>query len=152
MFPAYGYNYLVLTRWVGSGCEKMLSRPLAELDQPNRRIAFADSSLDLYDHSQIGFYCLNAPDRWAKIVREGGCAWWDGAHGGWNWGDRKHDADNLGFVTPRHKASTASVGYLDGHTRARTWKELAKGTNFAPGITEDRLEVTRWADYEWDPH
>ncbi len=170
-FPNIGYNYAYLSPWlvINGGCEYSSGVALAAVSRPANIIAFTDTSLSDGDpacastsgcvpgpvlgaSSNLTYFQVNAPDAWTVFAPSPNyCVVYDGLHGGWDWtSNPKGDPDMLGFAAPRHTLG-ANLAFVDGHAKFEHWQQMAAGTNFAPGVSENNVVVKDPTQYQWDP-
>jgi prepilin-type N-terminal cleavage/methylation domain-containing protein/prepilin-type processing-associated H-X9-DG protein len=148
-----GYNYLDLADWVA--CANTSSLSLATVDTPAFTIAFVDTgSADPMSNTGAGWMGANAPAQYAAIYPAPvTCTWWDGTHGGFDWtvNPASPTPDFLGFTVDRHSLGM-NVGWVDGHAKFQRWQQLSAGTNFAPGVSDLKVQVTNASLYPWGTH
>jgi prepilin-type N-terminal cleavage/methylation domain-containing protein/prepilin-type processing-associated H-X9-DG protein len=147
-----GYNYLDLSQW--DGCTTTEGLSLASVNAPASNISFADDSGSYpASLSASGWMGVNAPAQFAAIDPAPiSCTWVADAagHGGYDWVDNPTAThpDMLGFAIWRHTDGT-NVGWVDGHAKFLHWQQLYAGTNFAPGVSQLKVQVTDANAYLW---
>jgi len=145
-----GYNYLDLSQW--DNCSTTEGLSLATVTSPASNIAFTEtSSNDPAALSGQGWMGANAPAQFAAIDPAPiTCTWYTGVHGGYDWtvNPAATHPDFLGYSIWRHTDGT-NVGWVDGHAKYLHWQQLYAGTNFAPGMSELKVQITDQNAYLW---
>lgn len=146
-FPAYGYNYLNLSKFNGD-CNTSTGLSLAAINAPASTIAFADSRI--YGVN-AGSAFINDPNGWPRVLPlpDECIIYWGGTDGGWNWVAGAPKPRSMGYIEARHQDGV-NVCFVDGHSKYMKFQALAVGSNFGPGITENNVVITNTDQYLWD--
>ena len=164
--PQYGYNYAVLSPFVGADPGVDVPVPISQtsLGAPSNTVAFA-SKFDNASESQLGtdFYyaygdlgpdtegivdqpdCANAPswcfDNWGV-----GSFWGDPA----SVGIKTFEAGKLTGGVSFRVSGKATVAFADGSVRKMSPGALAAGTNWSMGQASSGIRVIEEEKYLWD--
>lgn len=146
-FPAYGYNYLNLSKFNGD-CDTFSGYTLASIAQSADTVAFADTRI--YGIS-AGSAMLHDPNGWTRVAPapDECILYWGGTQGGWNWTAGAAKPATMGYLEARHQDGV-NVTFVDGHSKYMKWQALAAGTNFAAGSNENSVLITDATRYVWD--
>jgi len=154
-YPAYGYNYLNLSKIDGT-CALTVGKSLAAVAKPAETVAFADSAIPNTATGHAGSMWINDPTGYPRVLPlPDECVYgWAASpttanKPGWEWPADKEKPTDLGYLEPRHQDGF-NVSWVDGHCKYMKFQALAAGTNFKRGVLQDDVVITDKNAYLWD--
>jgi prepilin-type N-terminal cleavage/methylation domain-containing protein/prepilin-type processing-associated H-X9-DG protein len=155
----YGYNYTALSPYSGSFGARPWVRPgvsLAAVSRPADLVMLGGQHT--YEEAQgfLWWYGAGTMTTLGTIDPPdcGDINPWcfgDWAHGG-NWDTILQSKDIAGAFTGGNslrKQNTMNVSFTDGHCKFMQIGQLAKGTNWRPGLTDGNVHITDPTVYMW---
>jgi len=143
-FGNLGYNYSGLSIWLN--CDATIQGvSMAQVNRPSSTISFVDSGYQTSgadaNLNERGFSFSNGPAQYSAIVPAPlTCVFYNGTQGGFDWTKKLEHPNVFGFNIWRH-SDGMNVGWVDGHAKYMKYQAIYAGTNFAPGVSENNVQV-----------
>jgi prepilin-type N-terminal cleavage/methylation domain-containing protein/prepilin-type processing-associated H-X9-DG protein len=158
-WPHYGYNwsYFNLDPTCGSFGQSATKTyfngpPISATQAANsaETVVFTDVKIA---GNAGGYYTSDAVESPAGLTAPGMCTWSNGGWGINSYGDEvglyPGNPSSTGIVSTRQTGGTNAT-FLDGHSKFFTPGNLARGTSWRRGVTNDQIFITDLTTYLWD--